>query len=213
MRDAGRTKLVLSALGAGAVAVFAAALWAPRLGSPLPKLGEPIEFLAPAVSGAQTLSLSGTALRGRVWVADFVFTSCSGPCPTLSANMAKLQKRLSDKVALVSFSVDPETDTFEVLGEYAARLGALPGRWYFARLEPGPLYQLVNAGFRLPIFIDPKADPGSRTIHTTKFVLVDASGTVRGYYDGMLESGLRQLERDAAKLLKEAAASVRRDNV
>ena len=213
MKEVGRVKLVLSAVGAGAVALFAAASWAPRLGSPLPRLSEPVEFRAPAVSGGGSAPLSGAALRGRPWVADFVFTSCTGPCPTLSANMARLQKRLPREVALVSFSVDPETDTLGVLSEYAARLGAEPGRWFFARLEPGPLYQLVNAGFHLPIFIDPKADPGSRTIHTTKLVLVDAEGAVRGYYDGMSDSGLRQLERDAARLIEEASASPRRDNV
>ncbi|MBI2363220.1 MAG: SCO family protein [Elusimicrobia bacterium] len=200
-----RAKLVLSAVGLGAAGLFAAALLAPRLGGPLPRLSAPVEFEAPG--------LSAGSLRGRPWVADFVFTSCAGPCPTLSANMARLQKRLPAAVALVSFSVDPETDTREVLAEYAGRLGAEPGRWFFARLEPGPLYRLVNAGFHLPVFIDPEADSGSRAIHTTKFVLVDADGAVRGYYDGMSESGLRQLERDAARLLREGPAPLGRTNV
>lgn len=208
-----KAKPVLSAVGLGAALLFAAALWAPRLGSPLPRLSEPVEFEAPAVSGDSVLPLSGKALRGRSWVADFVFTSCAGPCPTLSANMARLQKRLPPAVALVSFSVDPETDSLGVLGEYSRRLGGQADRWYFARLEPGPLYRLVNAGFKLPIFIDPKADPGSRTIHTTKLVLVGPDGAVRGYYDGMSESGLRQLERDAQRLMREAPAPGGRSDV
>lgn len=188
-------KLALSAAAAAAACAFALALVFPRLRGTPPRLTPSVAFASPG--------LDASALRGRPWVADFVFTSCGGPCPLLSANMARLQRRLPAEVRLVSFTVDPETDTAEVLASYAARFGAVPGRWLFVRLEPGPLYQLLNAGFRLPVYIDPGAAPANRSMHTTKFVLVDAEGVVRGYYDGLSEAGLGALERDAARLLKE----------
>ena len=192
-RDA-RLKLCLSGAALAAAALYFGALLAPRLRPGLPRLSEPVAFTAPGVDAE--------SLRGRPWVADFVFTHCSGPCPTLSANMARLQKRLPDAVSLVSFTVDPEGDTPEVLAAYARALGARPGRWSFARLEAGQLYALMNEGFRLPILIDPGAAPGSRSVHSTKFVLVDPSGVVRGYYDGLSETGLDDLARDAEKLLR-----------
>ncbi|TPW20061.1 MAG: SCO1 protein [Elusimicrobia bacterium] len=146
--------------------------------------------------------LSAGDLLGRPWVAGFVFTRCGGPCPLLSTNMAGLQRRLPDAVRLVSFTVDPDFDTAEVLARYAERHGAQAGRWFFARLEPRPLFELVNAGFKLPVYIDPKAEPASRSIHSTKLVLVDAEGRVRGYYDGLAPAGLDELVRDAKRLLE-----------
>ncbi|MBI3297176.1 MAG: SCO family protein [Elusimicrobia bacterium] len=187
-----RAKLV----AAGAVLFAALAAYSSR--RPPPRLAGPVDFSSPQVGSA--------ALRGRPWVADFVFTSCTGPCPMLSANMARLQKRLPAEVRLVSFTVDPDHDDAQALADYALRFGAEPGRWFFARLEAGPLFELVNAGFRLPIYVDPKAPRGSRVIHTTKLVLLDGLGTVRGYYDGLTEAGLRALERDARALLSPTGA-------
>lgn len=172
-------------------------------GRELPRLAPPVAFSAPAVDGGTQTVIDAGALRGRPWVADFVFTRCGGPCPVLSSNMAKLQNELPRDVRLVSFTVDPQHDSLEVLARYAERHGAQPGRWLFARLEPRPLFELVNAGLKLPIYIDPEAAPENRAIHTTKFVLIDAEGAVRGYYDGITPGGLSALRRDAEKLLAE----------
>lgn len=180
--------------------------------TPGPKTG-PVAFAARAVDGGAARELAAGDLLGRPWVADFVFTRCGGPCPRLSASMAKLQKRLPTEVRLVSFTVDPDFDTLEVLARYAERHGAQPGRWLFARLEPRPLFELVNAGFKLPVYIDPKAEPASRSIHSTKLVLMDAQGRVRGYYDGLAPGALDDLERDARKVLAEGAPSPEKNHV
>src|ERR1700683_3737016 len=72
-------------------------------------------------------------LRGKVWVASFIFTRCAGPCARVSANMARLQKEMAGKevLMLVSFSVDPDYDTPAVLQRYAAHFGADPSGWKF----------------------------------------------------------------------------------
>lgn len=188
-------------LKAGLTAAMAAVVLAAAGGFLLARSGRSLR----PVTGPVAFSASGLAagdLRGRPWVAGFIFTRCGGPCPLLSANMARLQERLPKEFRLVSFTVDPDFDTAEVLARYAQRHGAEAGRWFFARLEPRPLLELVNAGFKLPVYIDPKAEPASRSIHSTKLVLVDAEGRVRGYYDGLSPSGLDELVRDARRIVE-----------
>lgn len=195
-----RLKAGLTAGAAAVVLAAAGALLFSRAARTLEPLTGPVAFAASAVDGGRVRELSAGELRGRFWVAGFVFTRCGGPCPLLSANMARLQTRLPAAARLVSFTVDPDHDSAEVLARYAERHGAEPGRWFFARLEPRALFELVNAGFRLPVYIDPEAAPASRSIHSTKLVLVDAEGRVRGYYDGLAPSSLDELVRDARRL-------------
>jgi protein SCO1/2 len=102
--------------------------------------------------------------------------------------MAKLQAavRELDGVRLVSFTVDPERDTPEVLSEYANRFQADPERWLFLTGAKEPLYRLVGDGFRLAV--DDGGPQAGLITHSTRFVLVDKQGRIRGYYDGN-ESG------------------------
>lgn len=208
-----RLKAGLTAAMAAVVLAAAGAFFFSRSGGTLKPLTGPVAFTAPAVDAGRVRELTAGELKGGPWVAGFVFTRCGGPCPLLSANMARLQLRLPKAVRLVSFTVDPDFDTTEVLARYAERHGAEAGRWYFARLEPRPLFELVNAGFKLPVYIDPKAEPASRSIHSTKLVLVDAEGRVRGYYDGLAPAGLDELVRDAVRVLKEGKSPSEKDNV
>jgi cytochrome oxidase Cu insertion factor (SCO1/SenC/PrrC family) len=153
---------------------------------PLPVLGEVPEFSLLERNGAKV----GLAdLKDHVWVANFVFTHCAGPCPLLTSRMAALEKRLGElpDVRLVSFTVDPERDTPEVLREYANVYGA-GGRWFFLTGEKRALYELIMSGFRLGIDDGSAVTagaPGPGTItHSVRFVLVDKAGRIRGYYDG-----------------------------
>jgi cytochrome oxidase Cu insertion factor (SCO1/SenC/PrrC family) len=95
-------------------------------------------------------------LRGKVWIANFIYTHCTDTCPLQSARMARLQERLRDEpdVRFVSITVDPELDTPEVLSEYANRFGADRDRWLFLTGEKRALYALAVEGFRLSV-----ADP------------------------------------------------------
>jgi protein SCO1/2 len=127
-------------------------------------------------------------LRGRVWVADFVFTSCPTVCPKLTLKMADIQHRgrnLGDAFHLVTFTVDPENDTPERLAAYAKSYHANPQRWTFLTGPLGDLEKTVVKGFKIGMGKEETA-PGSglfSIFHGEKLVLVDAKGDIRGYYD------------------------------
>lgn len=142
-------------------------------------------------------------LAGKVWVADFFYTTCPGPCPMLSSRLTDLQTQLAgeESVRLVSISTDPEKDTPEVLQIYADKFKASE-RWLFLTGNKQAIYDLGNKGFKLSVAEDPA---GTEPItHSTKLVLVDRAGGVRGFYEGVGEEGSGKLMRDIRKLLKEA---------
>lgn len=154
----------------------------------------------------KTVQLSD--LRGKVWIADFVFTRCAGPCPLMTARMAKLQQSLKDAtdVRLVSFSVDPDRDTPQVLTEYAKNFEADPSRWLFLTGNKAAVYELANKGFLISAVENIKQarppDEGP-ILHSTKFVLVDRKANIRGYYDGIETNGFDRLLRDVRIILRE----------
>lgn len=142
------------------------------------------------------------ALRGRPWIADFIFTRCAGICPAMTARMAALRTRLAGApVRFVSFSVDPRTDTPEVLARYAAAAGA-DADWWFVTGPMSDLHALSTQGFKLAAM---ENAPGAQTadgpfLHSAKFVLVDGEGVIRGYYDSEDPAALVALEADARRL-------------
>jgi protein SCO1/2 len=149
-------------------------------------------------------------LAGKIWVADFIYTTCPGPCPIITAGMARLQDAVAHdpQVQLVSFTVDPQTDTPAVLAKYADQFGADPNRWWFLTGPEKPLYDLIQNGFLLAVQ-DNRGQPpqeGQFTVtHSTFLALVDADGNVRGYYDGTGSDGRTALLRDIKRLEKEEA--------
>lgn len=154
---------------------------------------------AATVTGVKPLERKD--LLGRPWIVDFIFTSCQGPCPLLSANMAGLQKDLPSGVGLLSLSVDPHHDSPQVLKNYAAKFAADPDRWFFATGDKARIYQLMRDGFKLAVREDPQAPAGFQITHSTKFVLLDPAANIRGYYDGEDPGALRRLKKDAASLV------------
>ncbi|MDR3406658.1 MAG: SCO family protein [Chthoniobacter sp.] len=141
-------------------------------------------------------------LAGKVWVADFFYSSCPGPCPALTSNLGEVQKALgpAPDVRLVSISVDPEKDTTDVLKVYADRFKAGPG-WFFCTGEKDAIYKLAHDGFKLPLAAG--TPEGGPVTHTTRLILVDQTGMVRGFYEGATKDGLSDLVRDIRKLLEE----------
>lgn len=141
-------------------------------------------------------------LAGKVWVADFFYTTCPGPCPMLSSRLSAVQKALGDapEVRLVSISVDPEKDTPAVLQLYAEKFQA-GERWLFATGAKDAIYQLARDGFKLPVADAPVE--GGLITHSTRLVLVDRAGTVRGFYEGGSEASVGELARDIRQLLAE----------
>lgn len=140
-------------------------------------------------------------LRGKIWIADFIFTLCPGPCPMISSRMSELQKPLENTdVHLVSVSVDPEHDTPAVLRGYAEKLQAKQGRWDFLTGSKQAIYDLSRNGFKLAI-----SDSGETgtPVHSTRMILVDRRGQIRGYYDATAPDAMTKLLADANHLLRE----------
>jgi protein SCO1 len=141
-------------------------------------------------------------LAGKIWIADFVFTSCRGPCPIISSRMSELQKPLKGTdVHLVSFSVDPETDTPPVLRAYADKVKAQEGRWDFLTGPKSVIYDLSVKAFKLGV--SEQGDEPGQPVHSTRFVLVDQHGDIRGYYDALAPDAVTKLLADASHLLRE----------
>jgi protein SCO1/2 len=140
-------------------------------------------------------------LDGKIWVADFVFTSCPGPCPMISSRMSELQKPLANTdVHLVSFSVDPDKDTPEVLRGYAERLRAQPGRWDFLTGAKSKIYDLSVNGFKLGIG---EGDTPGNPVHSTRMILIDRHREIRGYYDALAADAVTKVVADVKHLLRE----------
>jgi protein SCO1 len=139
-------------------------------------------------------------LRGKVWVASFIFTSCAGTCPIMTHHLAKAQADLPvrDDFKLVSVSVDPERDTPAVLTQYAAKNGADRTRWLFLTGDKAQIHRLSRETFKLVV-----DESGTTVDHSSKFVLVDRNGMIRGYYDGLDLATVRQLTRDVERVLAE----------
>jgi protein SCO1/2 len=184
----------------------------------LPRYGSVPAFSLPAASGAP---LDVESLRGSVWVADFIFTRCLEVCPLMTTRMKALERDLrglpgGDAVRLVSFSVDPEHDTPEVLAEYAAKWQASPPHWTFVSGSSKEVERIVVTGFKLAVQKKPVA--GATTakgtsaggegsvpvdiVHANRFVLVDRTLTIRGYYDSEALPDMQALARDAARLAR-----------
>jgi protein SCO1/2 len=190
-------------LAAGALAMALAVSTRGRAPEP-PRLGRLPDFRLVERSG-RAVSLAD--LRGRPWVADFIFTQCGGVCPAMTARMARLRRDLPASVRLVSFTVDPGHDTPDVLARYASAFGADAG-WLFVTGPQKDLYDLSIGGFKLAAMEVP---PGERSpggdgpfLHSSKFVLVDGGGDVRGYYDSTDEEAMRALVGDASALAARA---------
>lgn len=139
-------------------------------------------------------------LKGKVWVANFIFSTCAGPCPRMSSQFRALQKQTGEPEGLqfVSFTIDPARDTPAVLAAYGKRFGADSARWRFLT---GPVAELnkLAAGPFYAGEID-----GSLT-HSTRFTLVDKTGRIRGFYDSSDTEMTRQLVADIQTVLKEGS--------
>jgi protein SCO1/2 len=152
--------------------------------------------------GGKTITLAD--LRGSIWIADFIYTTCQDTCPMQTAEMAQLQEQWKDRAGLklVSFSVDPEKDTTEVLSRYADRYKADAQRWLFLTGAREEISRLVQEGFRLSAVALPgDGNVGSVIMHSPRFVLIDKQAQIRGYYDSRDPQALQRLKADVTILI------------
>jgi len=150
------------------------------------------------LKNADNKDFGSKELSGRVWIANFFFTTCSGVCPILQKNFTALKRTFEQipGVSLVSITVNPEQDTPDVLKKYKQAHDALNAKWHFLTGKRSAIRDLVVGNFKLGSIKDP-------IFHSDKFVLVDRHGYIRGYYEGTKDEGRNQIFMDAVKLLKE----------
>lgn len=172
---------------------------------------DPIEF--GAIPPFELLSQKGSTvtredLLGKPYVACAMFTSCVGPCPRISRQMAELQGAFADDdVMLVSISVDPGYDSPAVLRDYARSLGADADRWLFLTTEgdEARVYELLRDGFKLAVERAPEGSLGQPVTHGTKLVAVDARGRIRGWYESDDPDEIARLRRRMRFLARESS--------
>ena len=190
------------------VVAFALHRFARPPAEPLPVLGTIPDFTLTDRSGR---TVGRGDLLGAPWVADLVFTRCVLACPLMTTKMAALDRDLpaadgsGPAVRLVSISVDPEHDRPEVLADYARRYRA-SDRWLFLTGSRDEIYRLGAEGLKLGFDPNPPLvplQPGDDIYHSTRFVLVDAEGRVRGYYDSESAEELERLRGDVGRVVEE----------
>ena len=182
--------------------------------SPGDDLAYPVGDFTLTDQNGRVVRPSGHELAGKVWVASFIFTRCSGPCPLVSAAMEQLQKDFADDpdVVLVTFTVDPEYDTPKVLQEYGRRYHADPDRWLFLTGNEADVDRLLSQGFHVGATKNtgPDATPGTAVTHDTHLAVVDKRGVVRAYFSGLPDregdNFDQEYGKELARLRREVAA-------
>ncbi len=133
-------------------------------------------------------------LRGKVWIADFIFTNCPNQCPMMSQKMGLLQQALPSGAQLVSISVDPERDTPDMLLNYAKTFNAKENKWFFLTGDKERVNSVLKS-----FHVNNADDPN---LHSLRFALVDQKGEIRGYYDSMDPEATKKLAADTNLLLR-----------
>jgi protein SCO1 len=163
---------------------------------PLPTYGMVSDFSLTDSNGA---AFSSKALEKHVWIADFIYTTCPGPCPRMSSQMLQAQKAIaSDAIRFVSFTVDPQHDTPTVLAAYAKHFEADPAKWFFLTGDIAAINHLSRDVFRL-------AATDGTLEHSTRFILIDGQSRIRGFYSSLEKDIMPRLIDDTRQLLKEGS--------
>ena len=194
-----KSTLIWVVLGVIIIAIAVVNLWS-VFGTKPEVLTEAVAINVPdfSLTNQQGESLGLSDMAGKIWIADFIFTNCPTICPAMTQEMARLQSEfVADPVYFVSFSVDPERDTADILSRYAKAYGADDRRWHFLTGDKAHIYQLAEKGFSLAA-----GHKGSEILHSTRFVLVKPDGNIHDHYDSRSKPAMIRLRRDIKTLLR-----------
>ena len=196
---------ILALVVAGITVLFVRQELSRQVHPKLPVIGEVHEFQLTNQFG---VPVSLQDLRGKVWVADIIFTRCPGPCAMMTRHMSALQAELpkTDQLGFLSLTADPQFDQPPVLKKYGETFGADQTRWMFLTGPKVDLYRLAMAGLKLSVGENP--DEGVKKmedlfIHSTRFVVLDRAGRLRAYVDGADPKCREQLRPIVESLLAE----------
>lgn len=149
-------------------------------------------------------------LDGKIWVSNFIFTRCAGPCPLITSRMVELQaavgRKTGDDVRLISVTVDPEYDTPEVLRQYADNVRTDDDLWRFLTGPEDDIREFVLRGMMQSLGEEPDGTP----LHSTRFVVVDEQGRIRSLREGTHPEVVAQLLMDIGTLMRERDSAARR---
>ena len=194
-----KSTLIWVVLGVIIIAIAVVNLWS-VFGTKPEVLTEAVAINVPdfSLTNQQGESLGLSDMAGKIWIADFIFTNCPTICPAMTQEMARLQSEfVADPVYFVSFSVDPERDTADILSRYAKAYGADDRRWHFLTGDKAHIYQLAEKGFSLAA-----GHKGSEILHSTRFVLVKPDRNIHDHYDSRSKPAMIRLRRDIKTLLR-----------
>jgi protein SCO1/2 len=140
--------------------------------------------------------------KGKIYVADFFFTTCQTICPIMTDHMVQIQKEIlnDDDIMLLSHSVTPQIDSFAQLKRYAEQKGVLDKKWNLVTGDKKQIYELARKSY-LAVKTDGNGDEYDM-IHTENFMLIDKKRQIRGYYDGTNSEDIERLLKDI-KVLKQ----------
>ncbi|WP_134339496.1 SCO family protein [Flavobacterium psychrophilum] len=158
-------------------------------------------------------TISNESYKGKVYVAEFFFSTCPSICPIMNRNMKLVQEAFASNTnfGVTSITINPEIDTPEVLKKHAETIGAKGKNWNFLTGDKSRIYEIANKGFNLYIGQNAKIPGGFE--HSGFFALIDKEGNIRCrkdefgnpiiYYDGIKDEGIKQIKQDISKLLAE----------
>jgi protein SCO1/2 len=197
--------LVCGGLAAMIFAIFAVFVFFPARNTPLPVYGTLPDFTLIDQNNQKTTLAT---LRGHICIADVIFTRCAGQCLIMSARMKEIQAALPAPlpVKLVSFTTDPAYDTPPVLKKYGARYDAQDDRWLFLTGDKTALHHTTVNGLKLSAVEKSPSDQEDANdlfIHSTKLVLIDKEGRIRGYFDGETQESVAQAVAAAKNLARQ----------
>lgn len=156
-------------------------------------------------------TITNTTYKGKVYVVEFFFTTCPSICPIMNKNMVKIQDEFfgNPNLGIASFSIDPKTDTPEVLKEYANRYNITNPNWNMLTGDKEAIYELANSGFNLYVGENSEVEGGFE--HSGFFALIDQEGNIRSrfdeqgnpiiYYNGLEDEGVLMIKEDIKLLL------------
>jgi len=144
--------------------------------------------------------INNATFKGKIYVADFFFTSCRTICPIMKTQMLRVYEATQEmpEVLLLSHSIDPDYDTVALLHDFANRLGVESKRWHFVTGAKDSIFKIAQTSYFATAMED-KTEPEGR-IHSGAFLLIDKRGRIRGKYDGTKEADVNRLIVDIKKL-------------
>ncbi len=150
-----------------------------------------------------SVAINNKSLDGKIYIADFFFTSCPSICPIMKKQMLRVYNEFkgNNEVSFLSHSIDPKHDTIPVLKKYAEKLGVDAKQWHFLYGNKDSVYKIAEKSYMSSVFEDKKAPGGY--VHSGYFILVDKEKRIRGAYDGTNEEQVSQLIEDIPVLLAE----------